>query len=138
MPTELRIVIKQKNLIITHCTTSCPMNKYIFQQTCLDDCPHFTSKIDNGFIKYCTNPSIDELECPSEFCFHDDPYCYNGNCLPSCPEYTVSHNGSCLMSCPNDSPYLTASCEGVCYTETKFCFETCPSSHPYVFRSPKL
>lgn len=138
MPTELRIVIKQKNLIITHCTTSCPMNKYIFQQTCLDDCPHFTSKIDNGFIKYCTNPSIDELECPSEFCFHDDPYCFNGNCLPSCPEYTVSHNGSCLMSCPNDSPYLTASCEGVCYTETKFCFETCPSSHPYVFSSPKL
>lgn len=138
MPTELQIVIKQINLIITHCTKSCPMNQYIFQQTCLEDCPQFTSKIDNGFIKYCKNPEIDELECPSEFCFHDDPYCFNGNCIPSCPEYTVNHNGSCLMNCPNDSPYLTALCEGVCYTGTKFCSGTCPSSHPYVFSSPKL
>lgn len=122
------------------CTTSCPVNQYIhvFQQACLKECPQFTSEIDNGFIKYCINPTINELECPREFCNPKYPNCFNGNCVKSCPEYTVSHNGSCLMNCPKDSPYITASCDGVCYTGAKFCSKACPNSHQYIFSSLKL
>lgn len=137
-PTELSIVTKQWYQTQTSCNTSCPVNQYIFQQACLQDCPPFTSKNDNGFIKYCKYPAINELECPSEFCNPKYPFCFKENCLSSCPEYTVSHNGSCLMDCPKESPYLTATCDGVCYTGAKFCSKTCPSSHPYIFSSLKL
>lgn len=118
--------------------STCPVDQYLSQQACLQDCPPFTSKIDNGFIKYCKNPSINELECPREFCDTKYPYCFEGNCVRSCPEYTVSHNGLCLMDCPKDLPFITASCEGVCYNGAKFCSKTCPNSNPYIFSSLKL
>lgn len=136
MSTKLSIVNKQGYQSIYNST--CPVNQYLFQQACLKDCPPFTSKTDNGFIKYCKTLAIDELECPREFCDDKYPYCFEGNCVRSCPEYTVSHNELCLMDCPKDSLFITASCEGVCYTGSKFCSKTCPISHPYIFSSLKL
>lgn len=134
----MSVLSKQWSQTITSCTKSCPVNQYIFQQACLKECPQFTTQIDNGFIKYCINPFVNELECPSIFCNPEYSYCLNGNCVSSCPEYTVNHNGSCLMKCPKDLPYITAYCDGVCYTGAKFCSKTCPYSHPYIFRSLKL
>ncbi|XP_022294408.2 uncharacterized protein LOC111104636 [Crassostrea virginica] len=138
LPSELSIITKQWYQKKESCDTKCPENMFIFQQSCVVDCPQFTSKYDNGFIKYCFNRALQDLKCAERMCSPIYPFCFNGNCLLSCPEYTVSYNGSCLMDCPEKSPFLTASCDGVCYKGGKICSKSCPSSHPFVFRSPHI
>ena len=111
---------------------------YIFQKACHDDCPPFTSKYDNGFIKYCAYRPLQDLKCTHSMCSPKYPFCFDGNCLLSCPEYTVSYNGSCLMECPKEFPFITSTCDGVCYYGEKACLKSCPSSRSYIFRSSHL
>lgn len=137
LPTEVSVVTKTWYRTKTICKRSCPVNQFVFRERCYEDCPKFTSKTDNGFIKYCSSQiALGNLECPDFMCTQRYPYCFNGNCLSSCPEYTVGYNRSCLMKCPTEAPFVTAySCEGVCYSGDKSCSETCPNSHPYTFQS---
>ncbi|XP_062617195.1 proprotein convertase subtilisin/kexin type 5-like [Saccostrea cucullata] len=140
LPTEVSITFKtwyQRTKTI--CKRSCPSSQYVFKGRCIEDCPSFSPKTDNGFIKYCNNSAINDLECPAFMCNKNYQYCFDGNCLSSCPEYTVGFNHSCLMECPKEAPFLTSfSCRGVCYSGVKSCFRSCPKSHPFVFHSPKI
>ncbi|XP_062576731.1 proprotein convertase subtilisin/kexin type 5-like [Saccostrea cucullata] len=78
---------------------------------------------------------LEQFHCPKFICQKEYPYCFDGNCLDSCPEYTIGYTNSCVMTCPSEAKYITAvSCEGVCYSGYKFCSSECPVSHPFQFR----
>ncbi|XP_048768083.2 proprotein convertase subtilisin/kexin type 5-like [Ostrea edulis] len=120
------------------CKRVCPSHQYVYRKKCYDNCPTYTSAKENGFIKYCVS-DLENFNCPKSICQKEYPFCFDGNCIDTCPEYTIGYNNSCVLKCPLEARYMTAhSCEGICYTGRKTCFQRCPSSHPQVFRSPFL
>ncbi|XP_062617198.1 proprotein convertase subtilisin/kexin type 5-like isoform X3 [Saccostrea cucullata] len=138
LPTE--VIVRVGNNWNWHytCKRACPPNQYVYRKHCYNICPSHTIAKDNGFIKFCVS-DLEHFHCPRSICQKEYPYCFDGNCLDSCPEYTVGFNSSCVMSCPSEAKYITAfSCEGVCYSGNKSCSSKCPFSHPFQFRSTHL
>ncbi|XP_052101606.1 proprotein convertase subtilisin/kexin type 5-like [Mytilus californianus] len=116
------------------CKSTCPSDKAIYKQTCISTCPPHTRRLETDLARYCLIDN--EFNCLGRLCGGDFPYCYQANCVKTCPEYTVTYNDTCMLRCPADAPYVTVDqCTGICLTGRKVCSLKCPETHPFVFHS---
>ncbi|XP_060600624.1 proprotein convertase subtilisin/kexin type 5-like, partial [Ruditapes philippinarum] len=124
------------------CTKDCVRNKYIFNSSCVDQCPASHSFLYNQYCEQ-TCPGMTVIfgsntclfRCPIDY-----PYVFNNRCVNRCPNesaYAVSkHNGlHCSTECPpmmfNYDFTCVEKCPNGTVIDNKMCRSQCSKHRPY-------
>ncbi|XP_046584439.1 proprotein convertase subtilisin/kexin type 5-like [Haliotis rubra] len=130
---------------LQQCISTRGLFKVIFNNTCVDSCPHEAPLNHQGMcVQSCPDDTVvEDMQCvDSSMCLHSSRFISNGTCVSKCPGRSpYLANGYCYPACPKDFVVTTPG-QFQCISESecvklkkmvfnRTCTAACPKESPY-------